>query len=88
MTGRKRKGARRASKVKKPLTAFGQWLGEQPRGTQSRAMMSTGLAYTTVLAAKTRRMTREVAEILSGFTGGAVAIGDIEKPSRRRALAA
>jgi hypothetical protein len=44
-------------------------------------MRVTGLAYSTVLIAKTRRMTRDVAEVLSEFTGGAVPVTDIASPS-------
>jgi hypothetical protein len=43
-------------------------------------MMATGLAYTTVLGAKTRLVTRDVAEALSAFTGGAVPVDEIVKP--------
>ncbi len=83
MVTRKRRIGRRTSKAEKPLTPFGVWLAAQSRGAPTRAMLATGLAYTTVLAAKTRLVTSEVAELLSEFTGGAVAICDIEKPRRR-----
>jgi hypothetical protein len=74
--------AQRAKKRPPPLTAFGEWLRCQPRGTPSEAMRVTGLAYSTVLIAKRRRMTRDVAEVLSAFTGGAVPVAAIVSPSR------
>ena len=82
MSGRK-PGRRRQRTVvsDEDLTAFGRWVRTQPRGTLSRAMASTGLAYTTVLYAKTRLVTREVAEALSAFTRGEVAADDLARPT-------
>jgi len=76
------------SRTTQELTPFGLWLQEQPRGVQSAAVLATGLAYTTILAAKTRRVTAEVARLLSHFTKGAVGIADMEKaqPRNRRRL--
>jgi len=42
--------------------------------------MATGLAYTTVLGAKTRLVTRDVAEALAAFTGWAVSVDELLKP--------
>lgn len=70
------------------LTAFGRWARGQPRGVLSKAVLATGLAYTTVLTAKTRRVTRDVAELLSGFTRGEVSIAELERPQPRNRRAA
>lgn len=63
-------------------TAWGEWVKRQPKGVLTRAMRETGLAYSTVIKACRRRVTRDVAEALSRFTHGAVKVRDIVKPSR------
>lgn len=58
-------------------TAFGRWAKQQPRGVLSRAQQATGLAYSTVHAATRKRMSTDVAILLSRFTKGAVKAADI-----------
>lgn len=65
------------------LTAWGVWLSQQPRGTRERAVRQTGLAATTIDDAKRRRVTREVADLLSQFSGGAVKATDMAFPRRK-----
>ena len=65
------------------LTAWGIWLSQQPRGTREKAVRQTGLAATTVDDAKRRRVTREVAELLSTFSAGAVKVSDLAYPKRK-----
>jgi hypothetical protein len=74
-----------AKKRAKPLNAFGLWMAAQPRGALSRAQLFTGLAYSTVHYAQTELVTKEVAKLLSRFTGGEVPVSQIAKPERVRA---
>ncbi|HEX6239990.1 MAG TPA: hypothetical protein VFZ61_03815 [Polyangiales bacterium] len=54
------------------LTPFGEWVAGQPRGTMRKIELATGIAYSTIHAAKKRRVSRDVAEALAKQTGGAL----------------
>lgn len=62
-------------------TPFGRWADAQPRGVLTRAQRATGLAYSTVFAAKTQFMSPDVARKLSRFTKGEVKASQIVKRS-------
>jgi hypothetical protein len=66
------------------LTAFGAWVAEQPRGVLTKAMLATGLAWTTVHGAQRKLVTLDVARALSRFTRGAVKARDIAIPPRQK----
>jgi hypothetical protein len=67
------------------------WVKKQGRGAISRLMRETGLAYTTILAARDQRWTArgDTARKISEATGGAVSIAELcgaaAAPSKRRA---
>lgn len=62
------------------LTAWGVWVSKQARGIMTKAQHATGLAYSTVHAAKTRRVRGDAALLLSKFTRGKVKAQDIAVP--------
>ena len=66
-------------------TAWGAWVRTQPKGILTRAMRETGLSWSSVTKAKTRLVTRDVAETLARFTRGAVKASQLVK--RRKAVA-
>lgn len=59
------------------LTAWGVWVRQQPRGIMTKAQRVTGLAYSTVHGAQTRRVRPDIAALLSKFSRGAVKAKDI-----------
>lgn len=61
------------------LTAWGVWIRSQPRGTLSRAQLSTKLAWSTVHGAQKKLVSRDVAEALSKFTKGEVKASQLIK---------
>ena len=63
-------------------TAWGKWVRRQPKGVLTEAMRATGLSWSTVSHAQWRRVRTEMAKALSAFTKGAVAVADIEIPSK------
>lgn len=81
---------------RKKLTAWGVWVASRPLGTLEEAHLATGLSRSSVVRAKTKRMSRPVARLLSKFSRGAVSEDDIAKTDdeerreakRRRARAA
>jgi hypothetical protein len=70
------------------LTAWGKWVAEQDRGIMTKAQHATGLAYSTIHAARTRRVRADVALALSKFTRGKVKAADISLPLTKNVSAA
>lgn len=62
-----------------PKTAWGVWIESQPKGVLTRAQEKTGLSWSTVCRAMTRRVNRLTAKELSKFTKGEVPVKDIAR---------
>jgi hypothetical protein len=60
-------------------TAWGRWVRTQPTGVLSRAQEKTGLSWTTIFRAKTHRVNRATARLLSKFARGAFHPDDIAR---------
>lgn len=73
------------------MTTFAQWLSKQPTGTATRCMWETHLSWATISRAKRGdSIAPKSAQLISDFTGGAVAADLLlsQNADKRRKLTA